>query len=103
MKILCTLPNASDEISGVAFEKCDKGMVSVDQVPEDVAAAMLSVDGYAEYADTAPAEAPDATVAKGKKKAVVQPAAPVDTGASQPADPSGTGADQPATTPSENQ
>lgn len=47
MKILCTLPNASEEISGIAFEKHPNGgMVSVDPVPEDVAEVLLSIDGY---------------------------------------------------------
>ena len=44
-KVLCTLPNASDEISGVKFVSHAKGMLSED-ISDDVAAAFLEVPGY---------------------------------------------------------
>lgn len=44
-KVLCTLPNASDEISGVKFSAHEKGMLSED-VSDDVAATFASIPGY---------------------------------------------------------
>lgn len=44
-KILCTLPNASEEISGVKFVAHAKGMVSED-VSDEVAADFASIPGY---------------------------------------------------------
>lgn len=45
VQILCTLPNASDEISGVKFTKTDKGMLSAD-ITDEQAAGFLSINGY---------------------------------------------------------
>lgn len=44
-KILCTLPNASEEISGVKFVVHANGMVS-EEVSDDVAANFASIPGY---------------------------------------------------------
>lgn len=44
-KVLCTLPNASDEINGVKFTSHEKGMLSED-VSDDVAADFASIPGY---------------------------------------------------------
>ena len=44
-KILCTLPNASDEINGVKFVAHANGMVSED-VSDDVAAEFTAIPGY---------------------------------------------------------
>lgn len=44
-KVLCTLPNASDEISGVKFVTHAKGMLSED-VADEVAAAFTTIPGY---------------------------------------------------------
>ena len=44
-KVLCTLPNASEEISGVKFSEHANGMLSED-VSDDVAAAFASIPGY---------------------------------------------------------
>lgn len=44
-KVLCTLPNASEEINGVKFTSHAKGMVS-ENVADDVAAAFAEVPGY---------------------------------------------------------
>ena len=44
-KVLCTLPNASDEISGVKFSAHPKGMLSED-VSDDVAAEFAAIKGY---------------------------------------------------------
>lgn len=45
VRVLCTLPNAGDEISGVRFEPGPNGMLSEPVTPE-VAALFLRVDGY---------------------------------------------------------
>ena len=45
MRVLCTLPNAGDLISGVRFEPGLNGMLS-EPVTPDVAALFLRVDGY---------------------------------------------------------
>lgn len=44
-QILCTLPNASNEISGVKFASNEKGMLS-EEVSDDVAADFASIPGY---------------------------------------------------------
>lgn len=46
MKILCKLPHASACINGIAFEPCEGGVVSVDEVPPATAALFLSINGY---------------------------------------------------------
>lgn len=53
MRVLCTRPNASDEISGVRFEKHEGGMVSVD-IGDEQAAAFLEVGGYELVGDSGP-------------------------------------------------
>jgi hypothetical protein len=46
-KILCTRPNASDNINGYPFEPHpDGGMISVDNLPEKVVKAFVRIDGY---------------------------------------------------------
>lgn len=49
MKIVCTLPNASLLISGVAFEQVPgvAGVVSTQDLPDDVAQGFLGIHGYA--------------------------------------------------------
>lgn len=44
MKILCTLPNASNEIDGIPFEQHELGVVG--DAPEELAASMLTIPGY---------------------------------------------------------
>lgn len=45
-KVLCTLPNASEEISGVKFEQREDGMLSED-ISDEQAAAFVEIPGYA--------------------------------------------------------
>lgn len=73
-KILCTLPNASDLISGVKFATHAKGMVSED-VSDDVAAAFASIPGY-EIVSAAPA--PDADAEATEKAALIERAAVIE-------------------------
>lgn len=50
MRIECTLPNASNVISGIAFARTDSGtMVSTKSVDVDEAARLLSIDGFRPY------------------------------------------------------
>lgn len=57
MKIECTLPNASEEISGIAFAKSEAGtMVSVDDVDPAEAARLLKIDGFREAEGSAEKE-----------------------------------------------
>lgn len=68
-KVLCTLPNASDEISGVKFSAAAGGVVSED-IAQDVADGFLAIPGYELVSDKVPA-APesDATKASEAEKA----------------------------------
>lgn len=46
-KIRCTLPNASEEMNGIKFAvDAGGGVVSVDAVPEEMAAIFLSIPGF---------------------------------------------------------
>ena len=60
MKILCTLPNASHLISGVAFEDIPgvAGVVSRDDLPDDIAQGFLGISGYAPHFAPAPPAPP---------------------------------------------
>lgn len=73
-KVLCTLPNASELISGVKFATHAKGMVSED-VADDVAAAFASIPGY-EIVGAAPA--PDADAEAAEKAALLERAAVIE-------------------------
>lgn len=79
-KVLCTLPNAADEISGVKFTPVDGGMLS-EELSSDRAAGFLAIPGYVEHAEEpaptpAPAPAPVAVTQRPKKPAPVVPPAP---------------------------
>ena len=57
-KIKCFLPNASDEINGIAFAPCeDGGVESVDAVPDEVAKQFDGIRGYALVPVSEPAPA----------------------------------------------
>lgn len=45
MKVICTLPNASDLISGVRFVSHAQGMIS-EEISDEKAAAFLGIPGY---------------------------------------------------------
>ena len=66
-KVLCTLPNASNEISGVKFVAHEKGMLSED-LSDEAAAGFASIAGY-EIVGAAPA--PDAGPADAEKAALL--------------------------------
>ena len=50
MRILCTIPTAASPINGHEFEGQPGALVSVDDIPDDEAAVLLTIDGYAEHA-----------------------------------------------------
>ncbi len=67
--IRCTRKNASHEISGVAFQNHPEGgVVSVEEVDDDLAAMFLSVPGY-EVVEVEPEETPAQKKAREKAKA----------------------------------
>lgn len=91
-KVVCTLENAADEISGIKFTALPDGAGKVsDEISEDAAASLLSIKGYepfeapaapvppapTEKPATAPAKAPAAPTKKAQaaKKAAEAPAA----------------------------
>lgn len=48
-KLLCTLPNASESINGIAFEPYEGGMISVDPIDtidESLVRKFLRINGY---------------------------------------------------------
>jgi hypothetical protein len=58
MRVICTLPNAGERISGVQFEKTDGGMLSA-SIPADTAAAFARIPGYVLVEEVAPEPEPD--------------------------------------------
>jgi hypothetical protein len=73
-KIRCTLPNAAEVISGIAFTRQDDGsVVSVDEVPPSQAAIFLSIEGYEEVAAKRP---DDGDKAPAQSKPVPPPETP---------------------------
>lgn len=67
--IRCTRKNASHEISGVAFKNHPEGgVVSVEEVDDDLAAMFLSVPGY-EVVEVEPEETPAQKKAREKAEA----------------------------------
>ena len=55
-QVICTLENASDEISGVKFEQTEDGMLS-EEVSDETAAYFCQINGYALKDDGAAARA----------------------------------------------
>jgi len=62
-KVICSLPNASDLISGVAFESTADGMLSA-EISDDVAEAFVAIPGYALFGAVDPALAAAADAVK---------------------------------------
>ena len=58
-KVLCTLPNASDEIGGIKFTQHAKGMLSED-LSDEQAKRLASIPGYEMVGAAAPAPASNA-------------------------------------------
>ena len=49
-KVICTLPNASSLINGVAFAPHELGVVS-EEIEQECADAFLRIDGYLDHVD----------------------------------------------------
>ena len=49
-KVICTLPNASTSINGVAFVTHELGVIS-EEIGQDQADAFLQISGYLDQAD----------------------------------------------------
>ena len=80
-KIVCTLPNASDNISGVAFTAREDGAKVSEEISEELAAMFASIEGYAlleeeEASPPAPAPAKPAAASKSKRAPAPAPEAP---------------------------
>lgn len=58
MRVLCTLPHASEEIDGVAFSRVDGGMLSAD-VDESVGNRWLTIPGFVAHSAAMAPVAPD--------------------------------------------
>jgi hypothetical protein len=68
MRVLCALPNASEEISGVRFTPTDDGLMRSEEISEEVAAVFLSIPGYLpDPLSGAPAD-PDPGAARPRKR-----------------------------------
>jgi len=66
--VLCTRPNASDNINGFPFvPHPGGGMVSADDLPEDVVANFLAIPGYSRVAP-AGGSAPEPVAAPSPQK-----------------------------------
>jgi len=50
MRIICKLPNASEEINGVPFTQVEGGMASED-LDAETAANFLTIPGYEEFVE----------------------------------------------------
>lgn len=77
-RVICDLPNASDEINGVKFHPLTEGGMISDELSDDDAALFASIPGYAlddgESAKAAaPASAPPPATRKVKEKAEPAP------------------------------
>ena len=51
MKVICTIPTATSPINGHEFQSHERGLVG--DVPDDLAAALITIPGY-ELADPPP-------------------------------------------------
>jgi len=67
-QILCTLPNASTLISGVAFSSHPNGMLS-EEVSDDVAAGFAGIPGYTQVGSSSAEQAAKAAAEKAAAEA----------------------------------
>ena len=67
-KVKCFLPNASDEINGIAFRPCgDGGVESAEALEDDVAAQFDGITGYVLVPVSAPPTEPKTAPAAPKR------------------------------------
>lgn len=67
-QVICRLPNASEEISGVKFEPIEGGMIS-EEISDEQAELFVSINGYELVGEKKPAPAADADLAELQAKA----------------------------------
>ena len=94
-RVICNLPNASTEISGVKFHPLEDGGLVSDEIGAELAASFLTIPGYESYDTPAPAALEPAKAepaapktrkaAAAPKKATEPPAAPLEPVVEQPA------------------
>jgi hypothetical protein len=65
-KVICTLPNASTSINGVAFVAHELGVIS-EEIEQDQADAFLQIGGYLDQADALTTTPARATISIKKK------------------------------------
>lgn len=70
-KVLCTLPNASEEIGGIKFEKHANGMLSED-VSDEQAARLASIPGYQLVGAPSKSTGPDSNEKATEKAALLE-------------------------------
>lgn len=89
-RVICTLENAGDEISGVKFHPLEDGGKVSDEIDADTAALFLSIQGYepfdGEVEEPKPVAPPPTTRKKPSAKPAAEQAAPVEATAAAPAD-----------------
>lgn len=95
-KVLCTLPNASDEISGVKFVTHAHGMLSED-ISDDVAEQFAAIPGYEIVGGSTPA--PAQVLSPAPVPETAQAPAPAADQAPAPDQPTEQAAPAPATAP----
>lgn len=74
-RVLCTLPNAAEEISGIRFVATDSGMLS-EPVPDAEAKRLSSIPGYRLVPDAAPEPAPEPAVPAPRAPQTAKPKTP---------------------------
>lgn len=86
-RVICDLPNASLEISGIKFSPLEDGGLISEEISEEQAARLASIPGYSvDEGEREPVPAPvkePAPTARGRKKPAAEPAP----AAEQPAEP----------------
>lgn len=60
-RVICNLPNASTEISGVKFHPLDDGGLVSDEIDAELAATFLTIPGYESYDEPVPVKVEPAT------------------------------------------
>ena len=75
-RVICDLPNASAEISGVNFHKLDDGGLISDEISQEQAELFASIPGYAideDEREPVKVEAKPAPKTRAKAKAAIEP------------------------------
>ncbi len=84
-RVICALPNASDEISGVKFTPLEDGRLISEEISDEAVNAFASITGYTlddgEDIPPAPVNPPAPTLTKAQQKAADKKAPADKTGA----------------------